>query len=117
MRAGASGFKVLFPAALACAALSGPMRVQVDAAPKPAVHEVAIEGLSFHPETLVVAAGDTILWVNKDLFPHTVTADAGAFDSHEIAAGRSWRYTAARKGTYPYRCTLHPTMHGELRVK
>ena len=36
--------------------------------------------------------GDTIVWVNKDPFPHTATAK-GVFDSHEIAAGKSWKYT------------------------
>ena len=51
-------------------------------------------------------------WINKDPFPHTVTA-AGAFDSHPIAAGRSWKYKARRAGEFSYICTLHPTMKGD----
>jgi len=82
---------------------------------KPATHRVVIDGLKYEPETLTVKRGDTIVWVNKDPFPHTVTA-AGKFDSHDIAADRSWKYVARVAGEYRYLCTLHPTMKGVLRV-
>ena len=81
-----------------------------------ATHTVVIEGVKFEPESLTVNRGDTIVWVNKDPFPHTVTAK-GAFDSHDIAAGKSWKYTARKSGEFPYVCTLHPNMHGMLTVK
>ena len=81
-----------------------------------ATHTVVIDGLKYEPETLTAKRGDTIVWVNKDPFPHTVTAE-GAFDSHEIAAGKAWRYTARKPGQYPYVCTLHPTMKGTLKVE
>jgi plastocyanin len=79
-------------------------------------HEVVIQGLVFVPETLTVRPGDIVVWVNKDPFPHTATA-AGAFDSGSIAAGKSWRFTAKKSGTYPYLCTLHRTMKATLRVE
>ena len=82
----------------------------------PRTHEVVIQGLLYVPETLTVRPGDVVVWVNKDPFPHTVTA-AGAFDSGAIAAGKSWRFTAKKAGTYPYLCTLHTTMKGTLRVE
>ena len=83
---------------------------------KPVVHTVAIDGVRFEPEALTVKRGDTVVWVNKDPFPHTVTA-AGAFDSHSIAAGASWRYVARKAGEYAYTCTLHPNMKGTLKVE
>ena len=86
------------------------------APPKPAVHTVVIEGVKYEPEALTVARGDTIEWVNKDPFPHTVTSP-GAFDSREIGAGKSWRYVARKAGDYAYVCTLHPNMRGTLVVK
>ena len=46
----------------------------------PKTHTVTIEATSFKPDRLTVAVGDTVVWVNKDPFPHTATA-AGAFDS------------------------------------
>ena len=37
-------------------------------------HSVRIEGMKFIPERLEVAAGDTVVWTNKDFLPHSVTA-------------------------------------------
>jgi plastocyanin len=94
--------------------LDGLLSGAADAAP--ATHTVTIDGLKFDPDPLTVNRGDTIVWVNKDPFPHTVTAK-GAFDSHDIAAGKSWKYVAKKAGEYSYVCTLHPNMHGSLTVK
>jgi len=88
----------------------------VAAADAPKTHHVAIQALAYLPETLAVRPGDVVVWTNKDPFPHTVTA-AGAFDSGPIAAGKSWRFTAKKAGTYRYLCTLHTTMKGTLRVE
>ena len=49
--------------------------------------------------------------------PHTVTAPAARMESGELASGRSWTYTARRKGEIDYICRLHPVMHGMLIVK
>jgi plastocyanin len=79
-------------------------------------HRVVIHGLKYEPETLVVRRGDTVVWVNDDPMPHTVTA-AGGFDSRSIEAGKSWRFVARRAGDYRYVCTLHSNMQGSLRVE
>jgi plastocyanin len=79
-------------------------------------HTVMIEGTKYEPPTVTVKRGETVVWVNKDPFPHTVTAK-GAFDSHDIAAGKSWKYTARKAGEYAYTCTLHPNMKGTLKVE
>ena len=94
--------------------LAAPISVSTGAAP--ATHTVVIDGTAFQPRSLTVARGDTVVWVNQDPFPHTVTA-AGTFDSRDIAAGKSWRYTARSPGEFHYICTLHPTMRGTLVVK
>jgi plastocyanin len=85
--------------------------------PKTATHTLAIDGTTFQPAALTVKVGDSVIWVNKDPFPHTVTSTAGGFDSHEITPGKSWKYTAAKKGEFPYVCILHPTMKATLRVE
>jgi plastocyanin len=87
------------------------------AAAKPVTHTVSIDGARFQPDIVIVKAGDSVVWVNKDPYPHTVTSSAGGFDSHEIAAGKSWKLRSARKGEFAYACTLHPTMTATLRVK
>jgi plastocyanin len=86
------------------------------AADRARTHQVVIQGLLYVPETLTVRTGDVVVWINKDPFPHTVTA-TGAFDSGSIAPGKSWRYSAKQPGTHPYLCTLHTTMKGTLRVE
>jgi plastocyanin len=83
----------------------------------PAVHTVVIDGLQFIPQTLEVKPGDTVIWRNKDPFPHTATASGAGPASPAIAAGASWKFTAKKRGRYPYLCTLHRTMTGTLIVK
>ena len=82
-----------------------------------AVHTVVIENMQFNPAELQVHRGERIVWVNKDLFPHTVTSASHAFDSRSIAADSSWTYVASKAGEYPYGCTFHPTMKGMLKVQ
>jgi plastocyanin len=84
---------------------------------KPATHTVVIEGTRFQPDGLTVRAGDSVVWVNKDPFPHTATSKIGGFDSQAIQADKSWTYVAKKKGEFDYICTFHPTMTAKLRVR
>lgn len=78
---------------------------------------VVIEQMRFDPPTLTVQRGDRVVWVNRDLFPHTASAVSKTFDSLSIAPNASWSYLAGQPGSYPYRCNFHPTMHGTLTVR
>jgi plastocyanin len=80
-------------------------------------HVIAIEGMRFSPESLTINRGDRVAWENKDLFPHTVTAGAKAFDSSDMAPQASWAYVASTPGEYAYHCTYHPTMTARLVVR
>ena len=100
--------------ATGAAALVGAHALRAQAAP--ATHTVTIDAFEFKPATLTVKQGDVVMWRNADPVPHTVTAP-GTFDSGSLAAGASWRYTAAKKGRFDYVCTLHPTMKGTLVVE
>ena len=82
----------------------------------PARHTVTMEATSFKPDVLTVNVGDTIVWINKDMFPHTATSQ-GRFDSGSIAVNSSWEYTPTEPAEIDYVCTLHPGMTGKLRVK
>jgi len=102
--------------ALACLAAGCVLAAGGGAPACAAHHTVTIDGVKYVPETLTVKRGDTVTWVNKDPFPHTVTAQ-GRFDSRSIAAGGKWRYVARQSGTYDYICTFHPDMKGSLNVE
>jgi plastocyanin len=114
------GARARFTCAAAMALLlviTGPAAAADRAAAKATTHTVAIDAVQFAPDTLTVHVGDTVVWVNKDPFPHTVTSKEGGFDSHEIAPGKSWSYKPRKVGAFPYICTLHSTMKATLRVE
>jgi plastocyanin len=117
MRADGRAYSLLLTAVVALGLLLRSAEPVAGATSRPATHAVVIEGVQFDPPVLTVKVGDTIVWLNRDPFPHTATARGGQFDSHEIAAGRSWKYTARKAGVFPYACTLHPTMMATLRVE
>lgn len=81
------------------------------------VHTVVIEAMRYAPEVIEVNAGDTVVWKNRDAFPHTATAQDRSFDSGEIASAGEWKLVAQKKGVFSYVCTLHPTMKASLIVK
>lgn len=80
-------------------------------------HTVVMEGIAFQPEIITIAPGDQIVWVNKDLVPHSATSTAAGFDSKVIERDGSWRYTADHPGDFAYVCTFHPGMTGTLHVR
>jgi plastocyanin len=88
----------------------------VSAAGAAETRTVTIESMQFAPAVTTVRQGDTVVWINRDLVPHTATA-ARVFDSGEIAAGSSWKMIAKTKGRFDYVCTMHPTMKATLVVE
>ena len=89
-------------------------------------HTVEIRGMEFHPAELTVAVGDTIVWINRDIVPHTATANGGGaggqggytkWDTGALTQDKTGRYVAQRAGVVRYSCTFHPTMHGKLTVR
>ncbi|MFL6570125.1 MAG: cupredoxin family copper-binding protein [Burkholderiales bacterium] len=105
--------KVALRAVLAAALLSG--AAAAHAAGK--THAVRIEGMKFVPERVEVAAGDTIVWTNKDIVPHTVTAAQAKVESGDLLTGKSFKFVARKKGEMSYICRLHPVMKGVVVVK
>lgn len=86
--------------------------------PAPVRHEVEIRGLEFRPAVVEIAVGDTLVWTNHDLFPHTATvAGAAGWDTGLIPADSSRSAVARRPGTYTYECLVHPTMRAQVIVR
>jgi len=103
------GFTALAAAAALCFASAA-------AHAKGTVHTVVIQGLQNAPASITVKRGDTVVWVNKDPFPHTVTS-RGNFDSKDIPPDGKWKYVARKAGTYDYICKYHPNMKGSVKVE
>src|SRR5215470_12218578 len=84
----------------------------------PQTNVVVIRGFKFEPVVLTVKPGDTVRWENQDIVPHNaVSTETKEFDTGTMAVGASWKYEASNKGTFFYRCTLHPNMRGRLVVQ
>lgn len=81
------------------------------------LHRVIIKGLQFVPADVVVAPGDTVVWVNQDLVPHTVTARDGSWDSHGLVENATWEMHVTDSSAREYFCQYHPTMHGRLVIR
>jgi plastocyanin len=103
------------------------------------------DGLKFEPDSLTVAAGDTVVWENVGGIGHSVTAyeneipdgatywasggfdseqaardaySAGDPDSGDVAGGESYEHTFETTGTHGYFCIPHEAagMKGEIEV-
>jgi plastocyanin len=103
---------------IAAALAVGPPALTVACArPAPRSHIVDIRGFAYLPATIQVAAGDTVIWINRDVVPHTATRDGRRWDSGTINAEQAWRLVATSPGSQPYYCAFHPAMRGELVVR
>ena len=74
-----------------------------------------MEKMRFGPSPAGLRVGDTVVWINRDLFRHTATARDGAFDI-DLAPGASGRTVMRTAGRLPYICRFHPGMTGQLTV-
>jgi plastocyanin len=91
-----------------------------DHTPAEGTDVVTIEGSSFLPDELTVAAGSEVTWENRDPFAHTVTSAEGsavAFDSGELDEGDTFAQTFDEAGTFDYVCEIHPSMKSTVVVE
>src|SRR5262245_59125293 len=84
-------------------------------APPPKTVTVEKRDLGFVPADVAARVGDTLQWVNKDLFDHTGTARDGSFDV-AVDTDKSGSVVLKSAGTFEYYCRLHPNMVGKVVV-
>ena len=65
---------------------------------------------------VTIKVGDTITWINKDSYSHTVKANNGEFESGDLANGATFNFTFTKEGTYDYICGIHTFMTGTITV-
>jgi plastocyanin len=101
------------PAAAPAAVASGALPKKAHAA---ASASVTIGDFFFSPSSVTVAVGDTVTWTNTGDAPHNATADDGSFSTPDLNKGQSASHQFTSAGTFSYICTIHPNMHGTVRV-
>jgi plastocyanin len=76
---------------------------------------VPMANMAYGPIPGGLKVGDSIVWVNHDSVPHTVTARDHSFDLR-IGPGQRGRLTLGKAGTFPIYCILHSPMRGTITV-
>ncbi|MDO8490527.1 MAG: cupredoxin family copper-binding protein [Dehalococcoidia bacterium] len=80
-------------------------------------NSVTISNFAFSPASISVPVGTTVTWTNKDSEAHTVASDSGVFNSGNLSTNKSFSYTFATAGVFPYHCSLHTYMKGTVTVQ
>ena len=77
---------------------------------------VLIQELALDPAEIVIHAGTQVTWFNLDAARHTVTANAGEFESPILLFGDTFSFTFQDVGEYPYSNKYHPDIKGKVIV-
>jgi plastocyanin len=85
--------------------------------PPPVKVGVRAANFAFSPQGIRVARGGAVEWTFQG-DDHTVTdaSGMGLFDSGPQPAGSTYRRYFIGAGIYKYRCSIHPSMLGKVRV-
>lgn len=102
---------------LIAAAVSISLRAGKAAAADPSQAKIDIDNFTFAPQQLVVKAGTTVIWRNRDDIPHAVASSTRAFKSKALDTDDTYAFTLPTAGTYEYFCSLHPQMTGTIVVE
>lgn len=87
---------------------------------------VTIKGFEFTPPAVTIAAGGTVRWINADVANHQVSSGVverdrprpdGRIASPLLYRDEAFTATFVIRGEYPYYCSVHPFMHGTIRVR
>ncbi|MEO6422794.1 MAG: cupredoxin domain-containing protein [Candidatus Nitrotoga sp.] len=80
---------------------------------------VTIDAFQFQPDEIVIKRGQSIIFINKDEVPHTVTPDKKAhfIPSAIIKGGEQHEVSFESVGVQDYSCDFHPSMRGRVVVK
>jgi plastocyanin len=109
--------KALFPVVGSALFGAGLVAVALAGEPSRTTTTVDMRDFVFEPAAVEVAVGDTIVWVNRDVVPHTATAETGSWDSGEMRMGARWAWVAEHADTVEYVCAYHPSMRGTIVVR
>jgi plastocyanin len=93
------------------AALTLAMPVSADAA----TVQITMENLVISPAETSAKVGDTIEWINKDIFIHTATARNGDWDV-TMPPKKTVTLVLKKAGLIDYYCRFHPNMKATLEV-
>jgi plastocyanin len=77
--------------------------------------QITMENLVISPANATAKVGDTIEWINKDIFAHTATARNGDWDV-TMPSKKTVSLVLKKAGAIEYYCRFHPNMKATLTV-
>ena len=77
--------------------------------------QITMDKLEISPAEVSAKVGDTVEWVNNDVFAHTATARNGDWDVM-LPPKKSGTLVLKKAGTFEYYCRFHPNMKATLTV-
>jgi len=77
--------------------------------------QIVMENLVVSPAEVSARVGDTVEWINKDVFAHTATARNGDFDV-TLAPKKTVTSVLTKAGKVEYYCRYHPNMKAVLKI-
>ena len=77
--------------------------------------QITMENLVFAPAEVSAKVGDTIEWINRDVFAHTATARNGDFDV-TMPPKKTVTSVLKKAGAIEYYCRYHPNMKATLTI-
>lgn len=77
---------------------------------------IEIENFAYAAPDMAIRPGDTVVFVNRDLAPHTATANDGSWDTGLLKQGESFELTITAKTAADYFCRFHPAMTAALKL-
>jgi plastocyanin len=99
-----------------CAAVAGALLPAMAPGPAAAAtHFVVIDQMKYGPIP-PLKVGDTVTFVNKDMFRHTVTASNNSF-SLDLLPGKRGDLHINSAGYAAFYCKYHPGMRGSMTAK
>src|SRR4051794_39936723 len=78
--------------------------------------QILMQDLVISPAQATAKVGDTIQWINKDIFAHTATARNGDWDL-TMPPKKTVTSVLKKAGTIEYYCRFHPNMKAVLIVE
>jgi plastocyanin len=78
--------------------------------------QITMVNLVIAPAETSAKVGDTVEWVNKDVFAHTATARNGDFDV-TMPPKTTMTLVLKKAGSVDYYCRFHPNMKAVLKIE
>jgi plastocyanin len=77
--------------------------------------QITMENLVIAPAEATAKVGDTVEWINKDIFAHSATARNGDWDV-TMPPNKTVTSVLKKAGRIEYYCRFHPNMKATLVV-